>query len=178
MPQKKYIRFINSDYETLFHLPDGGRIRLNFPDGGQVVYVCRFLDEYHTCIGGDAFHICEFAEQTERGGVKVEPLDYIREPEFYRRHFFAADGTSKGPAYCIIDETADRGFAYAPKGAAKGQKYCIFEKLSDRPGHYSPGSVIQWGGTLKEVRPQDWGFDLKKIKAVTQRPRTRAEPER
>ena len=28
MSEKKYIRFINSDYETLFHIPDGGRIRI------------------------------------------------------------------------------------------------------------------------------------------------------
>jgi len=177
MSQKKYIRFINSDYQTLFHLPDGGRIRLTLPDGTQRDRVCHFLDEYHTRIGYDTYHICEFAEHAERGGVKYEPLDYIREPEFYRKHFFAADETSRGPAYYIIDETADHGFAYAPKGAAKGQRYCIFEKIPDRP-HSRIGSVIQWSGTLREARPKDWGFDLPKIKAVTQRPRARNEPER
>ena len=37
MPEeKKYIQFINSDYKTLFYLPDGGRIRITYPDGKQL----------------------------------------------------------------------------------------------------------------------------------------------
>ncbi|MCX4373868.1 MAG: hypothetical protein OSJ58_19035, partial [Dysosmobacter sp.] len=46
--KKKYIRFINSDYKTLFHLPDGGRVRIIYPDGRRADRVCRFIDEYHT----------------------------------------------------------------------------------------------------------------------------------
>ena len=30
------IRFINSDYKTLFFLPDGGRIRITFPNRKQL----------------------------------------------------------------------------------------------------------------------------------------------
>lgn len=52
MIEKKYIRFINSDYKTLFHLPDGGRVRIIYPDGRRADRVCRFIDEYHTDIGG------------------------------------------------------------------------------------------------------------------------------
>jgi len=172
MPDKKYIRFINSDYKTLFHLPDGGRIRLTHSDGEQQDRVCRFIDEYHTEVGNWTYHICEFAERMEQNGTRYEPLDYIRDVEFYPKHFFALDDVSRGPAYYIIDETAAYGFAFTPAGAAKGMKYCVFELIPD--GCRSrPGEVVMWGGSLQEIRPQDWGLDLTKIKGITQKPKAR-----
>ena len=170
MPEKKYIRFINSDYKTLFHLPDGGRVRIIYPDGEQLDRVCRFIDEYHTDIGGYPYHICEFAERMEQNGAKYAPLDYIRDMEFYHKYFFAANDAGRGPAYYTIDETETHGFAVAPTGAGRGMKYCVFEQAQD--GYRSwPGNVVAWGGTLQEILPQDWGFDMAKIKAVTQRPK-------
>lgn len=121
-------------------------------------------------IGGWCYHICEFAERMEQTGARYAPLDYIRDMEFYRKYFFAASEAGSGPAYYIIDETQAHGFAVAPAGAGKGMKYCVFEQVQD--GYRSrPGNVVAWGGTLQEIRPQDWGFDLAKIKAVTQRPK-------
>ena len=178
MPRKKYIRFINSDYKTLFHLPDGGRIRITRPGGQQLEQICRFNDEYHTYVGGYLYHICEFAERMEAIGAKYEPLDYIQEYNFYPKHFFTADPKSSGPAYYIIDTTETHGFAYAPKGAERGRKYCIFELRLDERGSFRYGSVVMWGGTLKELYPKDWGFNPKKISAATQRPKRREEPER
>ena len=177
MSEKKYIRFINSDYKTLFHLPDGGRIRITYPDGKQVDRVCRFCDEYHTEVGSYLYHICEFAERMEQIGAKYAPLDYIRDVDFYTKHFFAATETGSGPVYRILDETETHGFAFAPKGAEKGKKYCVFERVQD--GQYSrPGAVVLWSGTLQEIRPQDWGFSMAKIKAVTQKPKKRTGPKR
>lgn len=178
MSEKKYIRFINSDYKTLFHLPDGGRIKLTYPDGKQRECVCRFIDECHTQVGSYLYHICEFAEQMERNGVKYEPLDYIHDPEFYTKYFFAADGKGKGPVYYIVDESDRFGVAIALKGAAKGRKYCVFEKLTDGSRRYKIGGIIKWCGTLKELRPKDWGFDPNKIKAVAQHPKSKKGPER
>lgn len=170
MPEKKYIRFINSDYKTLFHLPDGGRVRITYPDGRQTDRVCRLIDEYHTEIGGWCYHICEFAERMEQIGAKYAPLDYIRDMEFYRKHFFAASEAGSGPAYYIIDETDTHGFAFAPKGAEAGKKYCVFEMATNN-SHPYPGKVVMWVRALQDIHPQDWGFDLAKIKAVTQRPK-------
>lgn len=170
MSEKKYIRFINSDYKTLFHLPDGGRVRVIYPDGRQADRVCRFIDEYHTEVGTNIYHICEFAERMEQIGARYEPLDYIREPEFYTKYFFLANEETSGPAYYTIDETEAYGFAYAPKGSEKGKKYCVFEMVADGYRH-RPGEVVAWGGSLQEIRPKDWGFDLAKIKGVTQRPK-------
>lgn len=181
--EKNYIKFIDSDYKVLFYLPDGGRIRITHTDGKQFDRVCRYVDEYHTIIGDNRFHICQFAEQMEQIGAKYAPLDYIRDLEFYAKHFFLADRETNGPAYYIIDETETHGFAFAPQGAAKGRKYCVFEKMADGY-HTHPGEVVQWGGNLKDITPQDWGFDLKQIKAVTQKPNVakrkakRHQPER
>jgi len=172
MSEKNYIRFINSDYKTLFFLPDGGRIRITCSDGKQIDRVCRFIDVCHTTIGYEHFHICEFAERMEHIGAKYEPLDYIRDLEFYTKHFFAASDTGKGPTYYIIDETETHGFAFAPSGAEKGKKYCIYEQVKGAYGLH-PGAVIQWSGTFRDIRPRDWGFDTTKIKAVTQKPKTR-----
>jgi hypothetical protein len=79
-PQNKPIRFINSDYKELFTIPDGGRIVVTRPMGEmypnyqeQWVGTCKFLDECHTEINGECYHICQFAEIQERIGSTVEP---------------------------------------------------------------------------------------------------------
>ena len=183
---KKYIQFINSDYKTLFYLPDGGRIRLTYPGGKQRDKVCCFIDEYHTKVGFERYHICQFAELMEQNGVKYEPLDYIREPEFYRKVLMTRIAGIElpagvtAPSYYVIDETDNLGFAFAPKGAPKGHRYCIFEKLpSEYTGReYRIGDVLCWSGTLKDIRPQDYGFNAAKIKAAAQRPKARDQPQR
>ena len=178
MPTKKYIRFIDSSYNTLFHLQDGGRIRITRPNGEQIERVCRFLDECHTQVGNNVYHICEFAERMEGIGAKYTPLDYIRELEFYRKFYFTKDSTAKGPPYFIIDEISAHGFAFAPKGAAKGRKYCIFEILQIGPNRRQIGNVILWGSSLRDIHPREWGFDMEKIRAVTQKPKTKNGPDR
>lgn len=60
--QGKDIRFIDSHYKDLFRLPDGGSIRITFSDGESAVRKCSYIDEYHTLIGNNVFHICQFAE--------------------------------------------------------------------------------------------------------------------
>lgn len=178
MPEKKkYIRFINSDYKTLFFLPDGGRIRITRSDGEQFDRVCRYIDEYHTIVGNNHYHICEFAERMEQAGSTYQPLDYIREAEFYPRRYLTAPPAGKAPAYYILDQTATHCFAYAPKGP-KGKRYCIFERVPDRGVDFQVGEIFQWSGSLRDIRPQDWGFNVEKIKAVTQRSKTRSQPER
>ena len=41
---EKGIRFITSDYEDKFRLPDGGKIKVNYPDGDSVELTCRYQD--------------------------------------------------------------------------------------------------------------------------------------
>lgn len=71
-PQGKDIRFIDSHYKDLFKLPDGGTIQIAYPDE-TVVKKCTFIDEYHTQIGYNVFHICQFAEIMERNNATYQP---------------------------------------------------------------------------------------------------------
>lgn len=73
MSQEKTIRFIDTNYRTLFTLPDGGNLRMTFPDGKSKVSRCRYVDEYHTEVAGRVYHICEFAGHMERGGIACAP---------------------------------------------------------------------------------------------------------
>ena len=66
----KDIRFIDSHYKDLFRVPDGGCIQIHYPDE-TVVKPCKFIDEYHTQIGTNVFHICQFAEIMERNGARM-----------------------------------------------------------------------------------------------------------
>ena len=73
---KAGIRFITPDYEELFRIADGGKIRINWKDGKtKVDAVCRYIDDYHMETSSrNLYHICEFAEIAQRKGATVEPL--------------------------------------------------------------------------------------------------------
>lgn len=66
------IRFIDSGYQELFRIPDGGSIVISYPDGEKSERDCRFIDECHTQIGERLYHICEFAELMERNSATYE----------------------------------------------------------------------------------------------------------
>lgn len=68
------IRFIDSRYDELFRLEDGGRISYQNASGETVKATCRYIDEYHVEVGQNLYHICEFAERMEAIGSKVEPI--------------------------------------------------------------------------------------------------------
>ena len=72
-PHGKDIRFINSDYEELFKIPDGGYITIIRENGEQLIRKCDFMDECHTSISGHTYHICQFAEMMERSGNTYKP---------------------------------------------------------------------------------------------------------
>ena len=69
---QKEIRFIDSMYNEQFRIPDGGTIRVAYPDRSFTAK-CRYIDDYHTWIGPNVFHICEFAELLERNGGTCKP---------------------------------------------------------------------------------------------------------
>lgn len=82
--QNKAIRFIDSDYRELFTIPDGADITITYPpeDGRRTITrTCAYLDEYHTKIGGETLHICQFAEIMERLGARYEPAEQLRDAE-------------------------------------------------------------------------------------------------
>lgn len=68
------IRFISPHYEELFRISDGGKIAITEPGANKREQTCRFVDEYHTEVGNNLYHICEFAEVMQRCGNSYEPV--------------------------------------------------------------------------------------------------------
>ena len=71
---QRVIRFIDSEYHTLFTIKDGESIVITRFDGEKMVFPCKYIDDCHVCIGNSAYHICEFAERMEYGGHTCEPI--------------------------------------------------------------------------------------------------------
>ena len=67
------IRFIDSRYNDMFRLPDGEKIVVTAESGKKSEYICRFIDECHTEVGTNFYHISEFAERMEQRGATYEP---------------------------------------------------------------------------------------------------------
>lgn len=74
-PEGKEIRFIDSHYNNLFKISDGSCVQIHYPNE-TVIKPCKFIDEYHTQVGYNVFHICQFAEIMERNSAV-----YMAEPE-------------------------------------------------------------------------------------------------
>lgn len=68
------IRFIDSCYNDKFILPDGGKIKLVYSDSREQEKMCRYIDSCHLEVGSELYHICEFAERTERAGITIVPI--------------------------------------------------------------------------------------------------------
>ena len=97
-----FIRFITSDYRDLFRIRDGGTIQVTFPDR-TVIEKCRFIDEYHTKIGTNIFHICEYAELLEKkGGVCVPEPEILSDQAAWQIW-------GRG---CLLLERKENGFDY------------------------------------------------------------------
>lgn len=71
--EKQVIRFIDSGYNDLFSLPDGGSVVLTGFDGRKTTLTCTYIDDHHAKIGSSVYHICEFAEIMERNGATYAP---------------------------------------------------------------------------------------------------------
>ena len=52
-------------------------------DGKTESYLCRYIDNYHTEVGRNLFHICEFAERMEQGGCTYAPMEPPLPPMCY-----------------------------------------------------------------------------------------------
>lgn len=72
--EEKMIRFIDSEYNNLFFIPDEGKIIVTRPDLNETyISECKYHGETHVDIGRECYHICQFAEVMERIGATYEP---------------------------------------------------------------------------------------------------------
>ena len=77
------IRFIDPNYQELFLLDDGDTIRILLPNQYYVDKTCRYVDDYHTEIGCQLYHILEFADWTESLSRYVIPFREALPEECY-----------------------------------------------------------------------------------------------
>ena len=54
---ERVIRFIDSEYHTLFTIKDGESIVITRFDGEKMVFPCKYIDDCHVCIGNSAYHM-------------------------------------------------------------------------------------------------------------------------
>ena len=80
------IRFIDPQYKELFRIPDGGKVIVTTSWGEKREYPCRFIDEYHTEVGSNLYHICEFAERMQKNGAIYEPKPAEQTPQKTPKH--------------------------------------------------------------------------------------------
>lgn len=125
-PHGKEIRFIDSNYNELFRIPDGGRIVVTRPMGElypgvqeQWVGTCKYRDDYHTEINGEMYHICQFAEIQERIGSTVQPE---AEPELV--------GNYRINARTFVGDKIFK-FGHNPKAV---QPWATWQSYKDNPG--------------------------------------------
>lgn len=129
------IRFINSDYDTLFKIPDGGTIEVQFPDHTFIAR-CEYLDDYHTKIGDTVFHICQFAElvESQSGTVRPEP-EIDKEKAAWQlgyREYLAVERTDTGFNYKLYTQqmkSVTQGQVYGTSRPMKEAREHILETL-------------------------------------------------
>ena len=74
---KRGIKFLDRNYNEVFRLRDGAKIRVTFSDGEVNERVCRYIDPTHFEYGSGAlsiFHTSQFAEWMARANAKFEPV--------------------------------------------------------------------------------------------------------
>jgi hypothetical protein len=73
--KRKDIVFRDRDYKEKFRIKDGESIKVTLGYDGEVVTrKCRWIDECHTKIGSEYYHVDEYAEKSARAGNLTEPV--------------------------------------------------------------------------------------------------------
>lgn len=158
-PENKPIRFIDSNYNELFTIPDGGYINITLDNGEMVTRQCKFRDACHTQIGSEMYHICEFAEKSERVGNKYEPCP---EPEVIHGYIIT-DRMPVGKKVFVM--------AHNPNAV---QKYVTWQGYSDKSrgydlGHYWSNRSDAWTDCFRRADSERTGIPYDHTKSMKQR---------
>lgn len=156
----KMIRFIDSQYNELFTIPDGGSIVVSRSNGEQTVGVCKYLDETHFEANGICYHICQFAEIQERNDFKYEPEN---EPEMVDSYRI----TNRIP---VGNKTFVLG--HSPKAV---EPYATWQAYRDKPGkdlgHYWTNRSDAWTDLQRRANAERTGIPYDHTKKYIERNR-------
>ena len=130
----------------MFHIPDGGSIRVHSKwDGKDQIFKCRYVGSHHVEVSGNCYHICQFAEMMERNGNTYAPVKEIGDLDFYEKYFYDRDNVGSDgkpfPYYSLIEKVADKGmssemkttYAFCLNPASPEKAFCKVELYSYIP---------------------------------------------
>lgn len=149
---EKMIRFIDTNRNELFTIPDGGSIVLINPNGNQHILICTYIDEMHFSIDagvdGNRYHSSDFYEIFVKNGSKVEPE---REPEFIAGSYRVTHRFPAGNKIFVM--------GHSPTSP---QPYATWQAYRDSPGkdwgHYWSDGAAAWQDLNKRVRAELTGI--------------------
>ena len=157
-PDGKDIRFIDSHYRDLFRIPDGGPIQVHYSDDSVVIKPCKFIDEYHTQIGNNVFHICQFAELLERNGSYCQAEPEIMGDEAVwqvgRDQYLAIQTCEDGYDYTLFDKE----FHEIDGGQLDNPELSMLEARAE--------ILAGFGLQMRELRVQVYEEVMEKVEAV------------
>lgn len=119
----KEIKFIDSSYNELFTVPDGGEIFIIDKNGDSIKAKCEYVDESHTKIDGKRYNMLSWARLMDRNEKISSPIDNLETSlNWFRNKLFV----KKNYAYVNQDKffKTDYGFEeiyYNPDATAGGQ---------------------------------------------------------
>ena len=139
---ERVIRFIDSEYHTLFTIKDGESIVITRFDGEKMILPCTYIDDSHSCIGGSVYHIREFAETQERSGNTYVPSAPKISVEICTYEIYQ------------IPATADADYCFRSYEAAKG-KLRSADYQRSYAGMYAKGNSLEdlWAKHNRDSRP-------------------------
>jgi hypothetical protein len=74
-PDNKPIRFVDSNYNELFIVPDGGYISMTRMDGLEYFAQCGYIDDYSFFYGDVRLDIVDFMDRREQNGTIVKAVE-------------------------------------------------------------------------------------------------------
>ena len=80
--QEQNIRFVDSSYHELFTIKDNESLVRTRADGEEKIFQCRYIDDYHTLIGGNILHIFQFAQFAAKNKLTYRPLEEREKKNF------------------------------------------------------------------------------------------------
>lgn len=139
---ERVIRFIDSEYHTLFTIKDGESIVITRFDGEKMIMPCTYIDDSHSCIGGSVYHIREFAETQERNGNTYVPSAPKISGEIGTYEIYQ------------IPATTDVDYYFRSYAAAKGKLQSTDYQRS-YAGMYAKGNSLEdlWAKHNRDSRP-------------------------
>lgn len=143
LDEKKMIRFIDSNYNDLFSIPDGGTIFLMYSDGEKAEKTCKYIDPTHFYVGNHCWHMCEFAERMEQNQTRYAPFSM---PDNMPFRSYAVNRISGDMILLKYGENGYYNCNYSSYNKAENQRKA--NEINDCLGITKAQAAAMYGGSM------------------------------